>query len=746
MNTAGFLAWCRLHGFRSPKNAAAALGLPEAQLPIADVGKRRVGIRVALACIAYEYCYDRDPPEPEIAVPYALLQQRIRRFLKLEPSPRDEEVAPALILGLASMIELERGERAKQEFLRRADEFISQSPSWRVIATGLGQPMLSRTEVDHQPQGEWERATPEILQFWDNRARNDKRSITVPDRSIGKILFLPSPRIRSHGDGGLTEDREHHGGTATVVWPGRKVYSMRSEASDGEPIAFFGNRKPPCGAGIANRDWRWSICLVCDALHHAVAEQAGVFLVTCEARTVFADRLATRLRAAHCIVAFDRRIRGSLDGLLTILLGQLDIEFDAGNRPDWLRLLSDTLERRRSIVPVLLVDSADMLGDLAIRELASVLDAGADKPKIRVVLIGRPELVARLEQPDLASVNERVCFHRRLEALDDTDNRSFVAGCMPRDFAIANIGGDKLAFIGNYIRANPEQMASLWRRARHLAFGGGERFPSLAHVVNAIPLLVGDTGRTEIAKAHGDTFAGKNLAVRRGSPGTKRKFLSRSVVVQAASVAVIVIVWLAMPSYYGREQTALRIATLEQVSPESASSTSAYAPTSPWRAAMLGDPSRGGDKEDRTNASLNPASHGRTSSALSAAKLAAPAEITRREPGSNRIATNAPPVVRRHNPRQLVTLTRATPLPLAHAVQTGTHPAAQTAPGPTATVQLASDRSAHGGTQFAAVSEPGCEPYVSQVDFLDHQTQVGGLACHDANGRWWLMNQQHESE
>lgn len=750
MNTAGFLAWCRLHGFRSSKNAAAALGIPEAHLPVADTGKRRVGIRLELACLAYEYCYDRDPPESEIAVHYALVQQRIQRFLKLNAGPRDEELATALVLGLASMIELEKGEQAKQAFLCRAHDLISQSPSWSVIAAGSRQPILKVAGIEHQPQKEGEKTAPEILQFLDNRTRNDNRYITVRDRSIGKLLFLPPPRLRSCGDGGLTHLRGHDGGAVTGVWRGRTYCSAQSEASDTQPIAQFGNQKPTRGAGIASRDWRWSICLACDALQRAVAEEAGVFLVTCEARTVFADRLAMRLQAAHCIVAFDRRARGSLDGLLTILAGQLGIEFDAGNRAAWLPLLSDTLERRRSIIPVLLIDSADMLGDRAIRELGSVLDAGGDGAKIRVVLIGRPELKTRLNQPELASVNERVRFHNRLEAVDDTDIRSVIAARMPRDFAIANIANDKLAFIGDYIRANPEKMASLWRLARHLASDSGERSPSLAYVVKAIPLLVGDAGRMATAKAYGNASVGVNTVARGRSPGTKRKSLPQAVVVQAASVAVIVIVWLAMPSYFGREQTALRITASEQASPQSASSigtsNGAHSPRSPLQTAILGDPNRGGNDKDRTNESLNPTSYGRMPPALAATGPAAPAEIMRREQGNNRIATNAPPVVRRYSALRPATVSWVTPLPPECAAQTSTHPQVQTALGPTAPVQPAADRSIHGDTQFAAASKPTCEPYVSQVDFSGHQAHVGGLACHDANGRWWLMNQQRESE
>lgn len=111
----------------------------------------------------------------------------------------------------------------------------------------------------------------------------------------------------------------------------------------------------------------------------AVAEQAGIFLVTCEARTVFADRLARRLRAAGCIIAFDRGPAASPAVILAALSRQPDINFNAESCAARLRRLAETLERRCSIIPIVIIDSADLLGVPAIRELALVLDAGGDR-------------------------------------------------------------------------------------------------------------------------------------------------------------------------------------------------------------------------------------------------------------------------------------------------------------------------------------------------------------------------------
>jgi len=43
-----------------------------------------------------------------------------------------------------------------------------------------------------------------------------------------------------------------------------------------------------------------------------------------------------------------------------------------------------------------------------------------------------------------------------------------------------------------------------------------------------------------------------------------------------------------------------------------------------------------------------------------------------------------------------------------------------------------------------AAAEPQCQPYVSNVDYAGSSASVRGLACHDATGRLWLMDQRSE--
>jgi hypothetical protein len=61
---------------------------------------------------------------------------------------------------------------------------------------------------------------------------------------------------------------------------------------------------------------------------------------------------------------------------------------------------------------------------------------------------------------------------------------------------------------------------------------------------------------------------------------------------------------------------------------------------------------------------------------------------------------------------------------------------ARPAPAPTDT-QIA-------GVPAKPAAQPQCQPYASRVDFAGRAGQVHGLACRDAAGKWWLMNQRTE--
>lgn len=759
MNAAEFMAWCRQRGFRCPKNAAEALGLPETQVSGLDASDDRGSARLALACIAYEYCDGHHPPEREMSGHYASIRQRIRRFLELEPGPRDKDLAAALVLGLASVVGLEKGEWGKNEILGRAHDLISRSPEWSRVAGRPGPISAKLAAAGVQQQKKERKTEPETLRRYDcdqEKEKMENKIIGVAAPLGGELIFLPPPHVAKRDDSQITRGNNNDGGATVtaITWCNQSRYGTAQRVNalpaaatilpleDETDVGGAAHAVPAC-------DWSWSICLTCEVLQKAIAERSGIFLVTSEARTVFAHRLAMTLRAADCIVGFDRRPAASLESPLAALSARLGIKFDGGNRAAWCQRLAEALERQPSATPVLLIDTADLLGDSSIRELATVLDAGGDGAKIRAVLVGRPELQKRLEQPDLATVNARVRFRCRLEPLDEMDVRSIIARRLPHDFAIGAIAPGRLTAIGDYIRANPDALAFLWGRSRRLARDSDEPVPSLVYVAKAAQMLSGSADGLGSAMAHGDAPPNSGNAELRGSRNAVgRKALPRAMV-RIATVALIVAVWSVTPSFDGREHPALTGAARERLAAQSVlaigQDVRAYRPAPSLQMAMVDDSSDRHDDKDTTTTALNPASHSQPPPTRPATPSTSTTRPERRAHGNDRALTHAVPTARRSNDRPLPARS-IKPLPPERPAQTDGQSPSQIAAVPTVPRPPAQTPPARNDTQLVAASVPTCQPYLSQVDFSGHAARVTGLACHDATGRWWLVSQQQASK
>lgn len=105
-------------------------------------------------------------------------------------------------------------------------------------------------------------------------------------------------------------------------------------------------------AAIASCGWRWPVGLAGEGLQRAVAEQAGIFLVTCEARTVFANRLAMRLRGFRlhsCVRSWPRCLAGGHFGRLVEATGRIGLA---------ARSLNSTSQPCREYVQTVIINNA----------------------------------------------------------------------------------------------------------------------------------------------------------------------------------------------------------------------------------------------------------------------------------------------------------------------------------------------------------------------------------------------------
>lgn len=138
---------------------------------------------------------------------------------------------------------------------------------------------------------------------------------------------------------------------------------------------------------------------------------------------------------------------------------------------------------------VLLIDEAQALPDDSLEAVRLLTNLETEKTKLlQVVLLGQPELDARLAQPRLRQLRQRITFAHRLRPMDERECGAYLAHRM----TVAGYQGPP-AFEPRAVRqlhrasrGIPRLVNILAHKALLVAFGRGERQVSAAHVRRAV--------------------------------------------------------------------------------------------------------------------------------------------------------------------------------------------------------------------------------------------------------------------
>jgi general secretion pathway protein A len=210
--------------------------------------------------------------------------------------------------------------------------------------------------------------------------------------------------------------------------------SIRDDKSSGEtefPLHLFGVKQDPFSEAPDSSFFYTNTAIrrTYRELIHALAETPGIAVLTGEGgtgKTILLHRLCSELRAAGHLVI--ERCRGGLvfDELMDAISAELNIPEGGAERSAWRHGLRAALERNKGArPPVVVIDDGERLGGDVVANLAQVLAGPADC-SLRILLCGRPELVARLELPALAELRRMISVVCRLERMDDDDAASYV--------------------------------------------------------------------------------------------------------------------------------------------------------------------------------------------------------------------------------------------------------------------------------------------------------------------------------
>ncbi|HUM90222.1 MAG TPA: AAA family ATPase [Candidatus Competibacter sp.] len=168
----------------------------------------------------------------------------------------------------------------------------------------------------------------------------------------------------------------------------------------------------------------------CADILDSIREKRGFILLTGEAG-VGKTLVLRRCMAEASDVRFIRLVNANLDfpDILNYLCTGLELPIDGLDAGQQERLLLDTLvvQARRHQTIALLVDDAQHLASDALLRLQEFVETPVmPSQRLQVVLVGLPELVSRLDQPEFRRLRDTIRSHCQLEPLDQRETERFI--------------------------------------------------------------------------------------------------------------------------------------------------------------------------------------------------------------------------------------------------------------------------------------------------------------------------------
>ena len=166
-------------------------------------------------------------------------------------------------------------------------------------------------------------------------------------------------------------------------------------------------------------------------LLYGIAERKGFIALTGEVgtgKTTLLRRLMDSVNPTIKVV-FVYNTTVTFDELVEFICGELDIAVSGLARVARLQALNRFLlaEAKGGSTVVLLLDEAQNLSSEALENLRLIsnLETATDK-LLQIVLVGQPELEAKLADPALRQVTQRIAIRFRLEPLDDSEVEPYI--------------------------------------------------------------------------------------------------------------------------------------------------------------------------------------------------------------------------------------------------------------------------------------------------------------------------------
>ena len=158
------------------------------------------------------------------------------------------------------------------------------------------------------------------------------------------------------------------------------------------------------------------------ALIHGIESKKGFMLVTGEVgtgKTILLRKLMRQLEARVQFVFISNSHLTSF-GLTEMIVQSLGISAKEQSRLEMIQELNNYLieQLKSGRTVVLLVDEAQKLSDEALEGLCDLSNLETDEEKLlQIVLVGQPEVAAKLNKSSLRRIKQRIASHHRLYSL-----------------------------------------------------------------------------------------------------------------------------------------------------------------------------------------------------------------------------------------------------------------------------------------------------------------------------------------
>jgi general secretion pathway protein A len=218
------------------------------------------------------------------------------------------------------------------------------------------------------------------------------------------------------------------------------------------------------------------------ALYYGIQNKKGFVVVTGEVgtgKTTVLRKLLRTLEATHHPVFIFNTLL-TFDELLETMLRDLEINEAGASRVAMLDRLNEfLLEKIKTghIVSVL-IDEAQNLTEDVLEGVRLLSNLETDREKlIQIILVGQPELEAKLNRPSLRQLKQRVTLWARLDCLSATETESYirhrlnVAGYRGADIFDAS----SLKLIAEHTAGAPRLINAICDNALLTAFAGSQQ-------------------------------------------------------------------------------------------------------------------------------------------------------------------------------------------------------------------------------------------------------------------------------